>query len=769
MFSALKQLGQFLASSAGGPTESAGAALVQLDAGQLVSVPAGESANQNSAKARLLLANSTLTIVKTSTPFQYQLVATCPDSKSSDGDLDSLESEEFVYLINDQMRFQKSLVSQTALLKWRDLDGQCFKFQVDANRVGKHLLDFFETVMFECMFELKFQKSHEYASISDLEMFRCDDKENNVQAVVDIPAVSKSPSKKPMPKVHSEKAAIVEPVSSASQAGNVVPEGDVIGTVTGDLHVYNTSTFEFVLLADGKDVKAQILDCGGFSFWFVAVNPKTQLPIVSQPLDNSMNPFFSENHLSFIWNFRDETSADLAVVSWSLKFADIKLLHDFRDVFGKCMYEALNKEFFKKVKTEDQKYLQDVYADVHMTDVDDDALSDDDQEESDAGDDTEINSGKANLRATAIAETSDEESQDEQDENKNSLLAVGYKHQRSFVVRGNKIGVFSHDYDDVKHSATINAVRTPTGTLFSPAKVMLHNQDSSMVLMNPDTPGKLYRMDLETAKVVDEWNVDEDRRIVDFTPDAKYAQMTPTQTFVGMSHNALFRIDPRQSGRKLVDSQLNQYKSKNEFRCAATTGKGELVVGSDKGDLRLYNQLDKRAKTHLPGMGDPIVGVDVTEDGKWLLATCKTYLLLMPTDSDASSGEKVNGFQKSLGSAKPTPVRLQLKPEHVAWINEPITFTAAKFNTGEDTERRIVTSTGSYVITWNLRRVKAGHRYDYTIKKYPDRIVADNFRYGSDKKVIVTLPDDVTMVNKNDLTTPQKLMRFKNSVVDSPY
>jgi hypothetical protein len=102
------------------------------------------------------------------------------------------------------------------------------------------------------------------------------------------------------------------------------------------------------------------------------------------------------------------------------------------------------------------------------------------------------------------------------------------------------------------------------------------------------------------------------------------------------------------------------------------------------------------------------------------------------------------------------PKRLQLKPEHVAWINEPISFTAARFNTGDDMEKTIVTSTGPYVITWNFRRVKAGQTYDYTIKKYPSTVVADNFRYGSDKNVIVALPDDVTMVNKKSFMTPQK-------------
>jgi hypothetical protein len=91
-------------------------------------------------------------------------------------------------------------------------------------------------------------------------------------------------------------------------------------------------------------------------------------------------------------------------------------------------------------------------------------------------------------------------------------------------------------------------------------------------------------------------------------------------------------------------------------------------------------------------------------------------------------------------------------------------------------EKKIVTSTGPYVITWNFRRVKAGHRYDYSIKKYPDKVVADSFRHGSDTKVIVTLPDDVTIASSREFSTPQKIfntpskaLRNKNNIVDSPY
>jgi hypothetical protein len=260
---------------------------------------------------------------------------------------------------------------------------------------------------------------------------------------------------------------------------------------------------------------------------------------------------------------------------------------NFREIFGRSMYEALNKEKFKKVKDEDYRYLVDAYND--------DIIMGDAEEEEEVSEDEDDENHSYSSKGARVSN----------DAGENSLLAVGYKSHRSFVVRGDKIGVFSNDDrdGDLKLSATINAIKTPQGKLFSPAKMMLHQQDSSMILQNPDTPGSLYKMDLETEKIVEHWEVDSDRHIVDFTPDSKYAQLTPQQTFVGISSNAIFKIDPRQPGKKLVESQLNQYKSKNQFGAAATTGKGELVVASDKGDLRLYNQIEKRAKTHLPGLG----------------------------------------------------------------------------------------------------------------------------------------------------------------------
>ena len=293
--------------------------------------------------------------------------------------------------------------------------------------------------------------------------------------------------------------------------------------------------------------------------------------------------------------------------------------------------------------------------------------------------------------------------------------------------------------------------------------------------MNPEERNKLFKLDLEVGKVVEEWKVDDDVPVTNIVSDSKYAAMTPNKTLIGLNHNSIFRIDPRLSGTKRVDAESKTYVVKNDFTCGATTGQGELAVASKKGDIRLYNKLDKRAKTLLPGFGDPIIGIDVTENGRYILATCSNYLLLIRTEH--SDGGGTTGFTKSLGADKPIPKRLQLKPEHVAYMGQPVRFTEAHFSTGSSEERTIIASTGPFVITWNMASIKRGKLYDYQIKQYTDTVVADNFRFGQDKNIVVAMPNQVTMVSKRSLQpaspsvlrTPKKGPSSYSDIVDSPF
>ncbi|PJF18650.1 hypothetical protein PSACC_01535 [Paramicrosporidium saccamoebae] len=445
---------------------------------------------------------------------------------------------------------------------------------------------------------------------------------------------------------------------------------------------------------------------------------------------------------SFIWcHFND------AGYTWtfSLRFTDSVGLMGMSNAMGMTIYEILNNS---KVSEEDSKYLMSAFtADVEMVDA---------SSEESGSDVSDVESEASGL---------DEERYEMQkSESANQQLVVGFKNDRSFVTRGNTISVFKHTADDsIQLAANIDKVQNTKGRKFNPTKMMLHEEDKSMVLMDAADPSHLFKMDLEYGKVVEDWKVhpNETTSITAIIPDSKYAQMTSNQTLIGLNPNSIFRIDPRLPGTKRVDNEMKSYVVKNDFTCGTTTGNGELAVASAKGEIRLFDKLDKRAKTLLPGFGDAILGIDVTESGKYIIATCKTYLLLICTEIP---GTDSLGFKKSMGAQKPIPKRLQLKPEHVAYMGTPISFTPARFSTGQSEERAIITSTGPYVITWNLRRVKQGAMYEYQIRKYQEDVVADNFRYGQDRNIVVTLPNHVTMISKQSLATPSASL-FKSDIV----
>lgn len=200
-----------------------------------------------------------------------------------------------------------------------------------------------------------------------------------------------------------------------------------------------------------------------------------------------------------------------------------------------------------------------------------------------------------------------------------------------------------------------------------------------MILMNPAEPNSLFNLDIERGKIVEEWKVHDDIRVDHIAPDNKFAQTTTEATVVGASHNALFRIDPRVSGNKMVDSQYKQYVSKNKFSGITTTASGKLAVASEKGDIRLFDSIGKNAKTALPPLGDPIIGIDVTANGRYVVATTKTYLLLIDTLIGEGRYAGSLGFDRSFpANSKPIPRRLQLRAEHVAYMQHSVSFSPAR-------------------------------------------------------------------------------------------
>ena len=166
-----------------------------------------------------------------------------------------------------------------------------------------------------------------------------------------------------------------------------------------------------------------------------------------------------------------------------------------------------------------------------------------------------------------------------------------------------------------------------------------------------------------------------------------------------------------------------------KFRCMATTGDGCVAVGSDDGKIRLYSDTSMRqAKTSFPGLGSPITAIDVTHDGKWILATTDTCLVLLHTCvRDAKTQELTNGFRTRAGERIAAPRLLKLKPEDAARARgAPLTRGKFTWVTEQGKQERwIVASCQNYSILFNFRRVKAATAPDERLMEYTEYSVVD--------------------------------------------
>ncbi|KAL7797310.1 VID27 cytoplasmic domain-containing protein [Trichoderma ceciliae] len=753
--------------------------LIELPQGQLYLVrplsPKGYS--------ELIFKDSAIRIRRTNQDFQYQLVVQrvfeegeaelLADEEGEDAEIDALvgERDEKTFLLDEALHFRIEIREggDETVLAWKDLsgdNGDLYEFVCDNLVTSAEVKRFLQTAQ-ECQYERKYRKPHTTASEQDLEQFEFPEEQpippaspihsptltRSIDSIDDMFAkhtANVSAKRGPVMEQPEEVEAPQQPPEPSAAAPKPL---EIYAAVSGELHLYDPQAGHFSQVEDS--VIVTVSEVGKWEYWLQIDG--TGKSILGNPVTAEFNPVFDFEHLSFIFNHWSEDGTGR---SWLLRFKDQSTLETFQEAVMQALWEKLNETKWRKIQEKEREYVLDSFNDLAMEDAPPVEEEEEEEiEEEEEEEDTEDDRG----RYDEDDEDEDEEQQERNDREVNSQLAVGYKYDRSFVVRGSKIGVFTHTPDNhLKFSTNISKVTTPGGKLMNPKKVMLHKEDRDLIMQNDVDPNKLYRMDIEYGKVVDEWNVHDDIPVTTFAPENKFAQMTGEQTFLGISHNALFRVDPRQAGNKIVDSELKQYASKNDFSSVATTGKGFIAVASNKGDIRLFDRLGIRAKTQLPALGDPITGMDVSADGRWILGTTKNYLLLVDAQQHGGKNEGKLGFEKAFAAdSKPRPRRLALSPEHVAQFyhetGQPVSFTPAKFNTGEGAEETsIITASGPYIIEWNLKRIIRGMKTPYKIKRYEEKVMADDFKFGSDKNVIVALPNEVNMVAKQSLKMPTR-------------
>jgi hypothetical protein len=278
--------------------------------------------------------------------------------------------------------------------------------------------------------------------------------------------------------------------------------------------------------------------------------------------------------------------------------------------------------------------------------------------------------------------------------------------------------------------------------LLCPTQILLTDESKKMLILSDSKKTRVTQVDLGTGKVIQEFGVNPDWHIKELAPMTKLGAMDGTQEVLAVNNNSLFSMDPRQQGSDKL-AQVLSYPSAPGFSCLASDQSGHIVTGTRSGQIRLYSDVTKKAKTLLPGLGDGITGLDITEDGLWILATTPHYLLLIPTTSKAA---KISGFETSISQCAQPPIKLQFSPEDRIRLKiKEVNFTKATFNLGsENGEELILTSTGPHLITWNFNHIKAGRdRYQYQIKSHDRKVVANQFRYQHQNQIMVALDQAV--------------------------
>ncbi|KAH6677225.1 VID27 cytoplasmic protein-domain-containing protein [Halenospora varia] len=764
--------------------DSSKESMIEIPQGQLYLVrplsPKGYS--------ELIFKDAAARIRRTNQDFQYQLVVQrayeegeeelLDDENGEDAESAALaaERDEKTFLLDESLHFRSEIrQGGEKVLAWRDLSGDTgdlYEFVCD-NSIDDAQVQAFELTAVQCQYERKHRKNHTTATTQDLAQFTFVD-EPPIPAASPVQSPTHSPEalspvptmplatrstansalkREPSPSRNS-RSVIKAPakVDEPTSAPPVIEHPEAISTLAeevGELHLFDFPSGAFLI--QDSAVKATVVEVGKWRYWLEISREDGGKDWLEQEIIADINPVFNFEYLSCIFNAYHPPNND--AYSWLLRFKDEATLVRFQEGLMQALWEQLNEIKWNKAKEDERDYVLEAFNDLTMEDVPEEEEYEEEPDDNDAQQSEEYDSD----------EDEDDVHAKDDDGNVNSQLAVGYKHDRSFVVRGSKIGVFKHTPNNhLEFSTNISKVETPDGRLFNPKKIMLHAEDTNLILQNESDPNSLYRMDLEYGKVVDEWKVHDDITVNTFAPENKFAQMSGEQTFLGLSRNALYRIDPRLAGNKLVDSELKQYVSKNDFSAAATTDKGYIAVASNKGDIRMFDRLGINAKTHIPALGEPIIGLDVSADGRWVLATCRTYLLLIDALQKEGKNEGKLGFEKSFGKdSKPQPRRLGLTPAHVAQFQYetgvPLAFTPARFNAGEGlSETTIISATGPFVVTWNMKKVLRGAKDPYHIKRYQEEIKADNFKFNSDKDVIIATPNEINMVKTKELKKPTR-------------
>ncbi|CAH8384587.1 unnamed protein product [Eruca vesicaria subsp. sativa] len=473
--------------------------------------------------------------------------------------------------------------------------------------------------------------------------------------------------------------------------------------------------------------------------------------------------------------YKDQRRVDFVSKGvWALKFATVEDFTVYVNSYNNCLFEnnhgvELNDASKAKIFGKDFiGWANPEAADDSMWEDADDVL----------------------LSATPVRDTQDlTEAFEEATSEGIHSLALGAL-DNSFLVGDSGIQVFKNMRQGIQGKGVcVNFEGGGFGKAHSaPRKALLMRAETNMLLMSPMSQNRgIHQLDIETGKVISEWKFEKDGvdiSMSDITNDGKGAQLDPSaSTFLGLDNNRLCRWDMRDRYGMVQDlatantpvlnwAQGHQFSRGTNFECFATTGDGSIVVGSLDGKIRLYSSNTMRqAKTAFPGLGAPVTHVDATYDGKWIVGTTDTYLIVICTLFTDKAGKTKTGFEGRMGNKIAAPRLLKLRPldAHLAGSNNK--FRNAQFSwVTEDgkQERHVVATVGKFSVIWNFQQVKNGshecyHDQEGLKKCYCYKIVLRNesivdSRFMNDNFAISGSPEAPLVI-----ATPMKVSSFSLS------
>lgn len=505
--------------------------------------------------SELIFKDAAASIRRTGQEFQYQLVVQRvyeegeAELLEEDGDTDTQgdgvasDKDEKTFLLDESLHLRADIRDNgEVVLGWLDLsgdDGDLFEFVCDSS-VTPESATSFALVAAQCQYERKYRKPRDLATDEDLREFSFDQEEPIPQASP-IQSPSRSPTLSPspphMPSLHQPNSGVKRndamprkstraekaPVRSYEEQPTVAPPAvkapetrETLCDHDVELHLFDFQSGSFIL--QEENVNATVTDIGNWKYWLQLNSADRDW--LGQEVVPELNPVFNFEYLSFIFNHYAE---DGSAYSWLLRFKTREAEEDFQQGLMQALWEHLNQTKWLKAKDTERDYVLDAFNDLVIEDEDEreaEAREEDEREEEQHEEfDQDDDDGQRSEHYDSDESEDDVVTRDE-DGNINSQLAVGYKHDRSFVVRGSKIGVFKHTPDNhLEFSTNISKVETPNGKIFNPKKIMLHAEDRNMIMQDGDNPNSLFRMDLEYGKIVDEWKVHDDIPVTSFAPE----------------------------------------------------------------------------------------------------------------------------------------------------------------------------------------------------------------------------------------------------------